>query len=272
MAEVDGATLMARSLKQQGVDYMFGIVGFPVGPIADGRAEGGHHLHRHAQRAGGVVCRAGRRLPDRAPAARASSCRGPGVDPRPLRPRQRPAELLADDPDRRRHRRPTRTAWARSRRSARCWPRRRSPSSAHAIEHVDRIPFYVEQAVRHVDLRPARRDLSRHARRHHHRHRSTRTRCDEAATMPGPAAHARRCRRTSSARSTRSQSAERPLVIVGKGMAWSRAEDEVRAFIETHPAAVPRLADGQGRDARRPSAVGRRGAQPRAAEGRRRRS
>ena len=28
------------------------------------------------------------------------------------------------------------------------------------------------------------------------------------------------------------ESAERPLVIVGKGMAWSRAEDEVRAFIE----------------------------------------
>ena len=34
--------------------------------------------------------------------------------------------------------------------------------------------------------------------------------------------------------------------------------------------AVPRLADGQGRDARRSSAVGRRGAQPRAAAGRRR--
>src|ERR671913_1906636 len=34
MAEVDGATLMARSLKKQGVQYMFGIVGFPVQPIA----------------------------------------------------------------------------------------------------------------------------------------------------------------------------------------------------------------------------------------------
>ena len=28
MATINGATLMARSLKQQGVDYMFGIVGF----------------------------------------------------------------------------------------------------------------------------------------------------------------------------------------------------------------------------------------------------
>ncbi|HWX27777.1 MAG TPA: hypothetical protein VNZ53_10120 [Steroidobacteraceae bacterium] len=28
------------------------------------------------------------------------------------------------------------------------------------------------------------------------------------------------------------EKAKRPLVLVGKGMAWSRAEDEVRAFIE----------------------------------------
>ncbi|MCZ6459908.1 MAG: thiamine pyrophosphate-binding protein [Gammaproteobacteria bacterium] len=34
MATIDGATLMARSLKQQGVEYMFGIVGFPVFAIA----------------------------------------------------------------------------------------------------------------------------------------------------------------------------------------------------------------------------------------------
>src|ERR1700724_4003089 len=34
MAEVDGATLMARSLKQQGIDHLFGVIWFPVGPIA----------------------------------------------------------------------------------------------------------------------------------------------------------------------------------------------------------------------------------------------
>src|SRR5438445_11327046 len=34
MSEVDGATLMARSLKQQGINHLFGVVGFPVGPIA----------------------------------------------------------------------------------------------------------------------------------------------------------------------------------------------------------------------------------------------
>src|SRR3981189_616432 len=34
MSEVDGATLIARSLKQQGIDHLFGIVGCPVTPIA----------------------------------------------------------------------------------------------------------------------------------------------------------------------------------------------------------------------------------------------
>jgi 2-hydroxyacyl-CoA lyase 1 len=29
-----GATLIVRSLKQQGIDHLFGVVGFPVGPIA----------------------------------------------------------------------------------------------------------------------------------------------------------------------------------------------------------------------------------------------
>src|SRR5262249_61461549 len=34
MADVDGATLVARSLKRQGVTFMFGIVGFRVGRTA----------------------------------------------------------------------------------------------------------------------------------------------------------------------------------------------------------------------------------------------
>ena len=34
MAKLTGAAIMARALKDQGVEYMFGIVGFPVQPIA----------------------------------------------------------------------------------------------------------------------------------------------------------------------------------------------------------------------------------------------
>ena len=41
------------------------------------------------------------------------------------------------------------------------------------------------------------------------------------------------------------ESAERPLVVVGKGMAWSRAEEEVRAFIERTQ--LPFLASPMGK-------------------------
>src|SRR5947209_19272181 len=34
MAEIDGATLIARELKKQGVEHVFGIVGIPVVPVA----------------------------------------------------------------------------------------------------------------------------------------------------------------------------------------------------------------------------------------------
>ena len=36
MAKINGGEIMARALKDQGVEYMFGIVGFPVHPIARG--------------------------------------------------------------------------------------------------------------------------------------------------------------------------------------------------------------------------------------------
>ena len=34
MSDISGARILARNLKQQGVDYVFGIVGFPVVPVA----------------------------------------------------------------------------------------------------------------------------------------------------------------------------------------------------------------------------------------------
>ena len=41
MAKITGSVVLARALKQQGVEYMFGIVGFPIVDIADAaQAEG----------------------------------------------------------------------------------------------------------------------------------------------------------------------------------------------------------------------------------------
>ena len=39
MGNMTGAEIMARELKKHGVEYMFGIVGFPVQPIAKAAQE-----------------------------------------------------------------------------------------------------------------------------------------------------------------------------------------------------------------------------------------
>ena len=117
---------------------------------------------------------------------------------------------------------------------------------AHAVEHVHRIPFYVELAVRNSHLRPARRHLSRHAGRHHHRQGRRGRRCARAgalrrtrrARQAMPEDVERGAGRAASRRSGRSSSSAR---------AWptSRAEDEVRAFIERTQ--LPFLASPMGK-------------------------
>ncbi len=42
------------------------------------------------------------------------------------------------------------------------------------------------------------------------------------------------------------EKAQRPLVLLGKGMAWSRAEDDVRAFIERTQVPFVRSPMGKG--------------------------
>src|SRR5262249_10859295 len=114
---------------------------------------------------------------------------------------------------------------------------------AHAIEHVHRIPFYVEMAVRNAiygrpgasyldiadDIITGKVDESQ---------------VEGPARCPGPP-------RTQALPDSvepalnRLRSAERRLVIIGKGMAYSRAEDEVRKFIERTQ--LPFLASPMGK-------------------------
>ena len=114
---------------------------------------------------------------------------------------------------------------------------------AHAIEHVNRIPFYVEMAVRQsIYGRPGATyldiadDIITGS-------------CDvdkviEAAKCPDPPRIQTMPEYIDQALNVL-QSAERPLVIIGKGMAFSRAEDEVRAFIEKTQ--LPFLASPMGK-------------------------
>ncbi len=241
MATVRGATLIAENLKQQGVDYMFGIVGFPVIPIASAAQRAGiTYIGMRNEQAASYAAQAAGYLTGRPQACLVVS--GPGV-----------IHALAG------------LANAQSN----CWPmillggasgvpqngrgafqeeRQVMAVSqfckyAHAVEDARRIPFYVEQAVRtsfygrpgavYLDL-PDDVILQE---------------VDESeiravATIedaPRPQAMDESIESALSAL----ESAERPLVIVGKGMAWSRAEEEVREFIERTQ--LPFLASPMGK-------------------------
>ncbi|PPQ39490.1 oxalyl-CoA decarboxylase [Rhodopila globiformis] len=241
MAKVNGATLMARSLKQQGVEYMFGIVGFPVQPIAAAaQKEGILYIGCRNEQSASYAAQAVGYLTGRPGACLVVS--GPGV-----------VHGLA--------------GLANAQQN--CWPmiliggasathqngmgafqeerqvQIASPfcKFAHAVEHVHRIPFYVEMAVRHAIYgRPGAcyldmpDDIILGEVEEEKAH--------QAATVGDPPRMQAVDADIDRALNVL-ESAERPLVIVGKGMAWSRAEDEVRAFIERTQ--VPFLASPMGK-------------------------
>jgi len=228
MATINGATLIARSLKQQGVDYMFGIVGFPVVPIAiAAQREGITFVGMRNEQAASYATQAAGYLLGRPQACLVVS--GPGVihalsglanaqqnnwpmiliggasgiDQNGMGAFQEERQVLVTTP---------------------------FTKYSHLIERTDRIPYYVEQAVRtawygrpgaaYLDL-PDDIILGR---------------VDEddvrmASTIP-PTPRSQAADVDVEAALAALKTAERPLVIVGKGMAWSRAEDEVRGFME----------------------------------------
>jgi 2-hydroxyacyl-CoA lyase 1 len=228
MAEIDGATLIARSLKQQGINHLFGVVGFPVGPIAAAaQKEGVAYVGMRNEQAASYAARAYGYLTGRPGACIVVT--GPGV-----------VHGLAGLADAQQN----------------CWPmiliggasetyrggmgafqeERQvviaSPfcKFAHAIDTVERIPYYVEMATRHAIYgRPGATYLDMPDN-------IITGKCDEKNVVevqkaPDPP-------RTIAPQDNIEQAlnllerAERPLVLVGKGMAWANAESEVRSFIE----------------------------------------
>jgi 2-hydroxyacyl-CoA lyase 1 len=101
---------------------------------------------------------------------------------------------------------------------------------AHGIESVQRIPYYVEMATRHAiygrpgacyldmpdDIITGKCDLDKAVQVE---------RVPEPPRMVAPMENIE-------AALNLLEKAQRPLVLVGKGMAWARAETEVRDFIE----------------------------------------
>ncbi|MBQ62757.1 MAG: oxalyl-CoA decarboxylase [Gammaproteobacteria bacterium] len=241
MTTVRGARIIAESLKQQGVDYMFGIVGFPVFAIASAAQRAGiTYIGMRNEQAASYAAQAAGYLLGRPQACLVVS--GPGVI--------HAISGLANA-------------------QANCWPmiliggasgivqngrgafqeeRQVMAVSqfckyAHAVEDARRIPFYVEQAVRtsfygrpgavYLDMPDdvILQEVDENEVR-------------PAATIPD-APRPQAMEENIEAALSALESAKRPLVIVGKGMAWSRAEDEVREFIERTQ--LPFLASPMGK-------------------------
>ena len=241
MASVDGATLMARSLKAQGVDYMFGIVGFPVpGIAAAAQKEGISYIGMRNEQSASYAAQAASYLTGRTQACLVVS--GPGV-----------IHAFA--------------GLANAREN--CWPMiligGASPTYqngmgafqeerqtelaapyckyAQEIDRAERIPYYVEQAIRtSLNGRPGPVYLN-------FPDDVIRAEAEEENVVQAapfapptrPLADPGNVERALDAL----ESAENPLVIVGKGMAWARAEDEVRDFIERTQ--LPFLASPMGK-------------------------
>ncbi len=241
MAEVNGATLIARSLKEQGVEYMFGIVGIPVVPIAMAfQREGGQFFGFRNEQAASYAAGAVGYMTGRPGACLGVS--GPGM-----------VHGIAGMAN----------AWANA------WPmillggandsyqngtgafqetpqiEAARPFAKYAArpDSVRRLPFYIEQAVRtsiygkpgavYLDL-PG--DIITGTCDEDEV--DWKKRCPEPPRTTTP-------QENIDAALAALKSAERPLVIVGKGAAYARAEDEVREFVEKTQ--LPYLASPMGK-------------------------
>jgi 2-hydroxyacyl-CoA lyase 1 len=115
---------------------------------------------------------------------------------------------------------------------------------AHGIESVQRIPYYVEMATRHAIYgRPGATYLDMPDD-------IIRGKCDldQAVKVERVGEPPRMVAPTENVEAALNllERAERPLVILGKGMAWSRGEDEVRAFLERTQLPFVRSPMGKG--------------------------
>ena len=242
MAEITGAQLIARSLKHHGVDYMFGIVGVPVIPVAIMAQQAGikYYGMRHEQSAS-YSAQAVSYLTGRPGACLVVS--GPGMTNAisGLANAQSncwPFVLLGGASDQQQ------AGMGAFQEAPQVEAARPFVKYSAKIDKVERIPYFIEQAVRismygrpgpvyldlpgdvidaKIDEDDAPADLARVA--------------DAPRPLADPAA-------IQAALDTLRQ-AERPLVIVGKGAAYSRAEQEVLDFVEKTQ--LPYLASPMGK-------------------------
>jgi 2-hydroxyacyl-CoA lyase 1 len=241
MAEIDGATLVARCLKQQGIDELFGVVGIPVTGIAlAAPGEGIRYVGMRHEQAAGYAAQAISYMKGRIGACIVVS--GPGMT--------NAISALGN-------------AWSN------CWPMLLIGGSSNQIlnhmgdfqaapqvelarpfckwvgqaERIEHIPRYIATAVRlSISGRPGPVYLDLPGD-------IIMSRIDESKidypprveAPPTPAVDPALIKKALGAL----RAARQPLAIIGKGAAWARAEEQVRRFIdETH---MPFLASPMGK-------------------------
>src|SRR5262245_849303 len=228
MSEVDGATLIARSLKQQGINHLFGIVGFPVTAIAAAaQKEGVAYLGMRNEQSAAYAAAAYGYLTGRPGAC--LTVTGPGVvhGLAGLANAQQncwPMILIGGASETYRG---GMGAFQEERQVLIATP---FCKFAHGIESVQRIPYYVEMATRHAIYgRPGACYLDMPDD-------IIQGKCSldtvvETERVPEPPRMIAPMENVEAALNLL-EKAQRPLVLVGKGMAWARAETEVRDFID----------------------------------------
>lgn len=241
MGEMTGAQIIARSLKDQGVEYLYGIVGIPVIPIAiEAQKIGLKYFGFRNEQAASYAAAATGYLTGRPGVCLAVS--GPGM-----------IHGIAGMAN----------AWSN------CWPmiliggandsyqngggafqeapqiETARPYAKYAArpDSIERLPYFVEQAVRSsIYGRPGATYLDLPG------DIITGTVDEEKVQFLAKCPDAPRpgaARESIDAALDALKSAERPLVIVGKGAAYARAEDDVREFIEATQ--LPYLASPMGK-------------------------
>ena len=242
MSKITGATLIARSLKQQGIDHLFGVVGFPVGPIAAAAQEEGiNYVGMRNEQAASYAAQAYGYMTGRPGAC--ITVTGPGVvhGLAGLANAQQncwPMILIGGASETYRG---GMGAFQEERQVHIATP---FCKFAHGIESVQRIPYYVEMATRHAiygrpgacyldmpdDIITGECDLDDIIQ------------VDRVPEPPRTIAP----QENIEAALDLLETAERPLALVGKGMAWAQAEDEVRDFIDRTQIPFVRSPMGKG--------------------------
>jgi 2-hydroxyacyl-CoA lyase 1 len=242
MGKITGATLIARSLKQQGIDHLFGVVGFPVGPIAAAAQEEGiNYVGMRNEQAASYAAQAYGYMTGRPGACIVVT--GPGVvhGLAGLANAQQncwPMILIGGASETYRG---GMGAFQEERQVLIATP---FCKFAHGIESVRRIPYYVEMATRHAIYgRPGAcyldmpDDII-----------TGECNLDEIVPVERVAEPPRMLAPTENIEAALDvlEGAERPLVLIGKGMAWAQAENEVREFIDRTQLPFVRSPMGKG--------------------------